>query len=95
MSNMSYCRFQNTSLDLIDCRDAFQEFTECSGSPLSRDEIRAAAQLISSAAQLVQSFAYLAEVDVEAVAIAELSAIRKVLEQQNAVVENADVNSED
>jgi len=28
MSNMSYCRFQNTSSDLLDCITALQEMTE-------------------------------------------------------------------
>ena len=83
MSNMSYCRFHNTSRDLIDCRDAFQEFTEGSGT-LSRDELEAAAQLILTAAAIVQSFSYLANVDMETVAVATPSTIRKILEKQQA-----------
>ena len=28
MSNMSYCRFHNTELDLIDCNDALEEMAD-------------------------------------------------------------------
>lgn len=40
MSNMSYCRFQNTSRDLNDCLDALEE-----ERPLSEDEYRAAIRM--------------------------------------------------
>ena len=36
MANMSYCRFQNTRLDMEDCLDALRE-----EKPLSRDEANA------------------------------------------------------
>jgi hypothetical protein len=39
MSNMSYCRFQNTALDLDDCNDALADPSEI--DDLSRDEQRA------------------------------------------------------
>ena len=43
MSNMGYCRFENTLRDLQDCRDALQEPFE----DLSNDEANAALELIS------------------------------------------------
>jgi len=54
MSNMSYCRFQNTLLDLQDCRVALEEMTTGNEGPLSRDELRAAKALAQEAADLLQ-----------------------------------------
>lgn len=43
MSNMSYCRFQNTSSDVVDCLDALNE-----QEPLSGEEYRAAVGMFDS-----------------------------------------------
>ena len=40
MTNMPYCRFQNTLLDLRDCRDALHE-RESFRPPLSIEELSA------------------------------------------------------
>jgi hypothetical protein len=40
MSNMSYCRFQNTSMDLRDCVDAMQEAYDLPELDLSKDELQ-------------------------------------------------------
>ena len=40
MSNMSYCRFQNTSNDLRDCVDAMQEAYDLPELDLSREELQ-------------------------------------------------------
>ena len=40
MSNMSYCRFQNTSMDLRDCVDAMQEAYDLPEMDLSREELQ-------------------------------------------------------
>jgi len=45
MTNMSYCRFQNTLTDFNDCKDAFEGLIDGEGEPLSREELRAATQL--------------------------------------------------
>lgn len=45
MANMSYCRFQNTLRDLMDCRDALDEIAG-NLAELSKDEARAADALI-------------------------------------------------
>lgn len=43
MSNMSYCRFQNTYGDLMECLDALEQ-----QKPLSNEECRAAMRLFQS-----------------------------------------------
>ena len=43
--NMSYCRFQNTVLDLADCLRALEEI-DFNISELSEDEAKAACRLI-------------------------------------------------
>lgn len=43
--NMSYCRFQNTVIDLADCMDALQEI-DYDPTKLSADEEQAARRLI-------------------------------------------------
>ena len=43
--NMSYCRFQNTVLDLADCMDALEEINY-DLTKLSADEEKAARRLI-------------------------------------------------
>ena len=40
MSNMSYCRFQNTSMDLRDCVDAMEEAYDLPELDLSKDEMQ-------------------------------------------------------
>ena len=42
MANMSYCRFQNTRLDMEDCLDALRE-----EKPLSSDEANAGRWMIN------------------------------------------------
>jgi hypothetical protein len=60
MSNMSYCRFQNTLQDLRDCRDALQE----SFDDLSNDEKNAALELISVCKDIADEH-YVGEGDIE------------------------------
>lgn len=59
MSNMSYCRFQNTSADLADCIGALdaaiKEPEDC--VPLSSDEYNAALRLVAQASELLQLLA--------------------------------------
>lgn len=52
MSNMSYCRFQNTLSDLRDCADALEEDDE----PLSSEEARAAIKLIEECFRIAHTF---------------------------------------
>jgi len=51
MSNMSYCRFQNTLIALRDCGDALDEI-DGNLAELSKDEARAADQLIRLCTQI-------------------------------------------
>lgn len=46
MSNMSYCRFQNTLSDLQDCYEALGEIMDVDNSGLSEDEEKALKRLI-------------------------------------------------
>ena len=49
MSNMSYCRFQNTLADLQDCHDALQDmvdYPDVEDNALSVEEYRAAVALL-------------------------------------------------
>ena len=52
MSNMSYCRFENTSKDLQDCIEAIQNhYEEC--TDLSRYELRALSDLLEQAEEII------------------------------------------
>ena len=51
MANMSYCRFQNTSIDLADCLDALENHWDI--DDLSRDEVNGLESLLADAKELV------------------------------------------
>jgi hypothetical protein len=51
MSNMSYCRFQNTYRDLLDCEDSMND------SDLSPEEARAREKLLKLCQQIVREYA--------------------------------------
>ena len=51
MSNMSYCRFQNTSIDLADCLDALENHWDM--DDLSTDEVNGLENLLADARELV------------------------------------------
>ena len=53
MGNMSYCRFQNTSGDLRECKDALEDLISGDSGPLSMDETHAARRLACTAVDLV------------------------------------------
>lgn len=59
MSNMSYCRFENTARDLADCEEALSEMIdtpeEC--EPVNRYEMDAAPRLFDSAANILNMLA--------------------------------------
>ena len=50
MANMSYCRFQNTSMDLGDCVDALENHWDLD---LSADEINGLENLLADARNIV------------------------------------------
>lgn len=60
MSNMSYCRFQNTSIDLQDCKEVLDndELTnkDSDGDFLSREEFEAAIEIIEMAKEIAEMF---------------------------------------
>ena len=51
MSNMSYCRFQNTSMDLADCLDALENHWDMD---LSIDEANGLENLLADAHRIVE-----------------------------------------
>ena len=53
MSNMSYCRFENTSKDLQDCYDSL---TDKGMDDLSESERKCCKELISLCADIVDEF---------------------------------------
>ena len=55
MSNMSYCRFQNTALDLRDCLENMDD------DELSDDEKRSRRSIITMACEIAEDYGY--EVD--------------------------------
>ena len=50
MANMSYCRFQNTAMDLADCLDALENHWDMD---LSTDEVNGLETLLADAKELV------------------------------------------
>lgn len=57
MSNMSYCRFQNTARDLYDCETSLEEMIDGIDTALSREELKAANRLVVSCLSIVQKIA--------------------------------------
>lgn len=53
MSNMSYCRFENTSADLEDCIEAIQEMTVDGFADLNRTEQIALVEMINQCARFI------------------------------------------
>lgn len=71
MSNMSYCRFQNTSDDLAECLDALE-----GQKPLSSEEYYAALDLFKSVLQFCTEEGFIEDYD--------LDRIREYLEKLRA-----------
>lgn len=63
MSNMSYCRFRNTSMDASDCLEALREFFDGQHEALTREELQAAIDLTRTARKIVERVALFAGVD--------------------------------
>ena len=57
MSNMAYCRFQNSVLALKDCEGIFEEMLDGNPEPLSDEELAAAQQLAAGCLNIVQMLA--------------------------------------
>lgn len=59
MSNMSYCRFENTLPDLEDCKEALYNLSNL--NELSETEMEAARELIKACVQISEDFKYMIE----------------------------------
>lgn len=62
MSNMSYCRFENTYRDLADCQFALETMATGDGTKLNEDEERYAAMLITTCRQILEDVLEFADV---------------------------------
>ena len=56
MSNMSYCRFENTARDLHDCQMALQERNTQEEKDMSESEKMAKKQLIFMCCEIAEEF---------------------------------------
>lgn len=65
MSNMSYCRFQNTASALSVCEHVLEDLTDGDPEKLSDDELSAAKQLVASCVNIVQLLAERGELEFE------------------------------
>lgn len=63
MSNMSYCRFENTSRDLDDCKDALEAMMYEGDAALSESELRYAKDLVKTCAEILMMVAEAASID--------------------------------
>ena len=52
MPNMSYCRFQNTYQDMVDCHEAMMDVNEL--RDLSRDELRALKNMLELVSEMAE-----------------------------------------
>ena len=92
MSNMSYCRFQNTVSDLKDCDGALEEFFGSDWGPLSREELRAAVNLVEVCQTILQRVTEAMQnrdVEVEDAPDIDLQDVADVMKDQNEVLEIA------
>jgi hypothetical protein len=65
MSNMSYCRFQNTSNDLADCTAELEDMLDEQKSlaTLSKDEKRSAAKMRELCEQFIEMYDEVEEIE--------------------------------
>lgn len=95
MPNMNYCRFQNTLIDLTDCRRTIADMAYCPeecGS-LSREELQAAKAIAEEAMALLQMIADYASVEVHELFDTDKSA--EVLAEINHAVIDAELMTEE
>lgn len=94
MGNMSYCRFENTSLDLLDCQRALVELLELSTGPLSESELQAATRLVTYCLGVVRAVAEEAGLEVQDLDEMDPDKLRRVvgeaLEDANADAADGD-----
>ncbi len=81
MSNMSYCRFQNTAGDFADCKETLEQLIAGGEEPLSREELYAAKRLVRLAYEMVQSLVEAGDLDVD---VMDDEDLQRVVELANA-----------
>ena len=65
MANMSYCRFQNTSIDLDDCVRVLEDAYDLEDLDLSNDEARAMRNMASLCREFLDNYERLVEMSKE------------------------------
>ena len=63
MSNMSYCRFQNTEIDLRECVSELEYADDLKSLELSSDESRAMKRMYSLCSRYVDEYERLNDID--------------------------------
>ena len=89
MSNMSYCRFENTLHDLQDCEEALDHLFEGT-APLSGAELQCAAELVQTCQSILDMVAHEARrngEEVDNVAALPADDITTILDEANQVAE--------
>ena len=96
MSNMSYCKFQNTLRDLRDCRYTLKDFVDRdSVEVLSDDELEAANDLILECTNIVQMISEVSEFSIEDV-VESSSAQKQIVEKISELnLRNQNLRSEE
>lgn len=56
MPNMSYCRFQNTFMDLLDCKNVMDEAFTLEEMDLSKEEARALRDMVEMMRDMIESY---------------------------------------
>jgi hypothetical protein len=98
MSNMSYCRFQNTAGDLADCQRALERLLRCEeeedgdGRALSRRELDGAKQVVQLCQTILELVAEEADEQIEDVTEID---IEMVLDEANVKAEKVDAVEDD
>ncbi len=64
MANMSYCRFQNTASDLLDCVNTMQDEETLQDLDLSEEELRAMARMVKLCGRFVEEYERLQNAEV-------------------------------
>ena len=64
MANMSYCRFQNTASDLLDCVNTMQDEETLQDLDLSEEELRAMVRMVKLCGRFVEEYERLQNAEV-------------------------------
>ncbi len=96
MSNMSYCRFENTANDLRDCREALENLLGGEEPALSESELRCAKDLAETCLEVVLMLAEAAQVDLDDLDNGDAEKhLRTVIDVANTTAARADAEEKE